>query len=342
MRAAVFHEYGPPEVLRVDQVVQPEPGPGQVLVRVSHAGVNFAEVMFRRGQIPVGLPHVPGLEVAGTVERVGADVADVRPGDRVVALTLAGGGHAELAVADAAHVVVLDGDLAGVPSAVAAAAVCNVTTAWGVVHLGARPQAGDRVLVLAAAGGVGRAVGQLLVGSGARVTGAASTPEKVATLPVEVFGERVTYADLLASGSRFDVVLDSVGGLLRRELASRVELLGRHVVYGDAAHDDSQRALDDIWFSGAAVVGYNLGALAYGRPDVLAAHLRAAIGAVADGTVVVDHELVGLDDVADVHRRLEERRTTGKLVVDLDRQADGSPRLDVARTTERTGTAPWR
>ncbi|MFB8228811.1 zinc-binding alcohol dehydrogenase family protein [Cellulosimicrobium sp. NPDC055967] len=317
MRAAVFHEHGGPEVLRVAEVPVPTPSPDQVLIQVSHAGVNFAEVMFRRGQIGVGLPHVPGLEVAGTVLEVGAEVTSVVPGDRVAALTLAGGGGAELAVAEARHVVVLDGPLAGLSSAVAAGAVCNVTTAWGAVRLAGRPVAGERVVVLAAAGGVGSAVAALCAAAGAQVVGVVGSADKRAALPTDVFAERWTYDELLASGESFDVVFDAVGGPARAALVSRVAVLGRYVVFGDAARADTSVALDDVWFSGAAFVGYNLGAVAFGSSVPLADHMGAALRSVADGTVPVEPVVLRLEDVAEAHRRLEGRETTGKIVLDL-------------------------
>lgn len=317
MRAAVFREYGAPEVLTVTHIDAPVPTASQVLVKVRYAGVNFAEVMFRRGQIPVGLPHVPGLEVAGEVVQVGSDVTGLEVGDLVVALTLAGGGYAELAVAEAAHTVALKGPLASLSPSVAAAAVCNVTTAWGAFHLAGSPQAGERVLVLAAAGGVGSALGQLAVAAGAYVVGAVGSDTKRDALPATVFAERITYDEVLRSDESFDVVFDAVGGPVRTSLLGRTNMGGRYVVYGNASRDAGSRDLDAVWFSGAAVVGYNLGGLAHARPDLLGEHMRQALAAVADGTVGIGTELVGLDAVVDAHRALEERVTTGKIVIDV-------------------------
>ncbi|MEV6952458.1 alcohol dehydrogenase catalytic domain-containing protein [Streptomyces sp. NPDC051183] len=174
MRAATFAEFGDHNVLTVvHDAPEPEAAPGRVVVEVTHAGVNFAEVMFRRGQFPVGLPHVPGLEAVGTVRSVGEGVTGLRPGQRVAALTLDGGGNAEFVSARAELTVPLEGELAELPSALAAAALCNGATAWGVVHAAARVEQGDTVLVLAAAGGVGTAAAQL---AGRRAPPASSAP----------------------------------------------------------------------------------------------------------------------------------------------------------------------
>lgn len=317
MRAVTFHETGGPEVLQVEEVPVPEPSDTQVLIQVTHAGVNFAEVMFRRGQLGVTLPHVPGLEAAGHVVAVGTDVTSVRPGDRVVALTLAGGGYAELAVAEERHTIVLAGELGALSSEIAVGSVCNVTTAWGAVHLAGRPEVGDRVVVLAAAGGVGSAVSSLAAAAGAHVTGVVGSDVKRGGLPSEVFAERLTYDELLASSTAYDVVFDAVGGPARAALVSRVTVGGRYVAFGNAAQADTSRALDEVWLSGATYAGYNLGALAHARPDLLAEHLRAALGSVADGTVVVEPAVVPVAAVVDVHRSLEARETVGKVVLDV-------------------------
>ena len=312
MRQIIFQRYGGPDVLDIVEAEIPEPAAGQLLLSVSHSGVNFAEVMFRRGQIPVGTPHVPGLEAVGVVERIGAGVEGFAPGDRVAALTLAGGGQAEYAVAEARFAVPLTGALAGLPAELAAAVLCNATTAVGAIELAARPAAGERILVTAAAGGVGRCLLDLLAGQGYEVWAATSDPAKLGTGSAAA---GVVGYDNLGDTEPFDVVFDSVGGPARKLVRERMPLLGRHVIMGDAAQDDTQVALDSLWFQGATVTGYNLGGLAYGRPDMFGRHLRTALEHAAAGRFSVRPAVSGPEQIRDVHTRLENRTSSGKFVL---------------------------
>ncbi|MFG3553421.1 zinc-binding alcohol dehydrogenase family protein [Micromonospora sp. NPDC047557] len=315
MRAVRFTAYGEPAVLTPVELPVPEPGPGQVLVRVAYAGVNFAEVMFRRGQIPVGLPHLPGLEVTGTVERVGADVRGLAAGARVAALTLDGGGYAEYALVRADHAIELDGPLAGLSPVLAAAFPCNVPVAWGVVHAAARVLPTDTVLITAPGGGVGTAAAQLARNAGAgAVYGVTSSTAKAAY--AAGFGYDEVWVGAVPAGRTFDVVLDSVGGGLRQRALELLAPFGRYVVLGDAADaGDRSFAGNELWGSGASVGGYNLGALAHRRPDLLGEHLREAAVSVATGAVRIDVTEVPLTDVAKAHELLESRMSTGKYVL---------------------------
>jgi NADPH:quinone reductase len=322
MRAVQFRSYGPPEVLEVVDLPDPEPGAGQVLIRVQHAGVNFAEVMFRRGQFPVGVPHVPGLEAVGTVEAVGADVTTCRPGDVVAALTLAGGGNAELVVAPQDTVVVLDGALAGLAPQEAAAAICNVTTAWGLLEA-ARVEPGDSVLVLAAAGGVGSAAAQLARSRKAGyVFGAVGDATKLDPARAWGYDDVLTYDDLADAARErrpdgFDVVLDSIGGAVRTAVLPLTAFGGRHVIYGDAADQEVTVATNSVWFGGTSLVGYNLGGLAGAAAKVLGSHLRSALVAVREGSVRLQITSLPLANVAKAHAALESRASTGKFVLDV-------------------------
>ncbi|MBB2923666.1 zinc-binding dehydrogenase [Cellulomonas cellasea] len=328
MRAVQFSEHGPPGVLRVAEVPEPAPGRSDVLVEVVCAGVTFAEVMFRRGQLPVGLPHVPGLAVSGWVVEVGDAVTTLRPGQRVAALTLAGGGGAELVVAPESTVVALEGELDRLSDAVAAAVPCSVTTAWGLLEA-ARVQPGETVLVLAAAGGVGSAAVQLAVAQGATVLAAVGHGAKRAA--ARSWGARhvVTYDELgdlddLLGGRRVDVVLDAVGGPVRRAAAATLGFGGRHVVYGDASATDVVISTNAVWLTGTSLVGHNLGALAAAAPERLRTHLTEALHAVADGTVGLDVTEHPLADVAVAHAALESRASTGTHVLRVQGPGTGS------------------
>ncbi|MDI5963306.1 quinone oxidoreductase family protein [Streptantibioticus silvisoli] len=323
MRAARFAAFGGPDVLTVDtDVPAPADEAGRVVIEVSHAGVNFAEVMFRRGQFPVGLPHVPGLEAVGTVRSVGEGVTGLVPGQRVAALVMEGGGNAELVSARADLTVPLEGPLAALDSATAAAVPCNVTTAIGVVESAGRVARGDKVLVLAAGGGVGSAAAQLARAAGAAlVVGAVSTAAKAEAALAFGYDAVVTYDELAdgvraaTGGTGVDVVLDSVGGPVRKAANDLLEPLGRHVVFGDAAQQDTEFPANHVWFTATGFAGYNLGGLAGARPLVLREHFERALHAVASGAVRVAVTELALDEVAKAHELLESRSSTGKFVV---------------------------
>ena len=170
MRTVVIPRFGDPEVLEQNNLPEPQPGPGEVSIEVQYAGVNFAEVLYRRGVLPdIPLPFVPGIEVAGVVRALGDGVAGFKVGERVAALTIVdSGGYGEVVVADARLVVSLVTLPGGLTLAVAAAAPSNLTTAHLLLSQVARLERGQTVLVHAAAGGVGSALGQTARALGAR------------------------------------------------------------------------------------------------------------------------------------------------------------------------------
>ncbi|GAA2748527.1 quinone oxidoreductase family protein [Kitasatospora cinereorecta] len=323
MRAVRYTRTGGPEVLETVELPEPQPGPGEVAVDVTHAGVHFADVMFRRGQFPIDLPAVPGLQVAGTVAALGEGVTGLRVGRPVVAVPLGFGGHAERVVAGALTTVPLEGELAALAPATAAATVVNATTAVGTLRGAARITAGDRVLVTAASGALGTLLGQLARALGAAlVVGAASTLERAERavaaggfdhgLP---YGELARHTPDLTGGAGFDVVIDSVGGDLRGQVAPLLAVLGRHVVIGNAADHDLTLAANQVWYDSFTLAGYNLGGVAARRPDLFRAHLEEGLRLVADGTLRQEVEEIGWSDVARAHALLEERRGSGAYVL---------------------------
>jgi NADPH2:quinone reductase len=322
MRTVQFATFGSPAVLEIADCPAPEPRAGHVTVDVHYAGVNFAEVMFRRGQFPVDLPHAPGLEVVGTVRALGEGVSGLTVGQSVAALTLAGGGNAEVAEAPAGHVVPLEGPLAGIDRAAAAGALCNVTTALGVLTSAGHLGAGETVVVLAAAGGVGTAAAQLarVLGAGT-VIGAVSSPAKAGYARGFGYDSVVQYEDLereiadRTGGVGADLVLDSVGGTFRSRIAGVLAPFGRHVVFGNAADEDVTFEGNHVWYTNSTLAGYNLGGVSGRAPELFRAHLERALAAVADGSVRVDVTVLPLKDVAHAHELLESRASTGKYVL---------------------------
>lgn len=322
MRAVRYTRTGGPDVLHVADLPAPQPGPGEIAVDVGHAGIHFADVMFRRGQFPVTLPAVPGLEVSGTVAALGDGVHGLRVGQPVAAVPTGFGGNAERVVTPAATAVALDGPLAGLDPLHAAATACNATTAVGTLRGAARIAPGDKVLVLGAAGGLGTLLGRLATAYGAAlVVGAAGTPERARAAAAHGYHHALTYAELAAAtpeltgGQGFDAVVDTVGGDVRTAVRPLLAVLGRHVVIGDAADRDTTLAANEVWWDSFSLAGYNMGGVLARRPDLFRAHLAEGLRAVADGTLRPRVEEIGWDDVATAHAHLEGRTATAKYVL---------------------------
>ncbi|HEX2131553.1 MAG TPA: medium chain dehydrogenase/reductase family protein [Actinophytocola sp.] len=229
---------GGPEMLTVRDAETPMPGRGEVRVRVEASGVSFAEVQMLRGRYPMQpkFPFVPGYDLVGTVTEVGAEVRDVRVGDRVAAMTRTGAWrtHVVLKAARAVRVP------AGIEPGTAAAVVMNGVTAWQMAHQVARVREGQTVLVHGASGGVGSLLVRLAVRAGARVLGTASASkhEAVRALGAEPIdyraGDVPARVRELAPGG-VDAVFDHVGG---QSLVDSYALLadgGIVVSYGSAS-----------------------------------------------------------------------------------------------------------
>jgi len=175
MKAIVVKEFGGPDVMKPEDVPDPTPGPGQVLIRVGAVGVNPVETYIRAGTYArtPNLPYIPGSDVGGTVEKVGPNVATFKPGDRVYTQGAAGG-YAELLLCDEALTHPLP---ARVSFAQGAALGVPYSTAWRALFIRAKARAGETLLVHGASGGVGTAAVELGRSHGLRVIGTAGTPE---------------------------------------------------------------------------------------------------------------------------------------------------------------------
>ncbi|HUP00918.1 MAG TPA: quinone oxidoreductase, partial [Gemmatimonadota bacterium] len=215
MKAIRVHESGEPDVLRLEEVEDPTPGPGQALVRIEATGINFIEVYQRKGSYPRPLPYTPGHEGAGTIVAVGEGVTEVAAGDRVATTTL-GGAYAELALAPADRLVKLPD---GINARRAAAVMLQGMTAHYLATSTYPLREGDRCLVHAAAGGVGLLLCQIAKRRGATVFGTTSTEEKAALASeagadhVILYTEKDFAAEVerLTGGRGVAVVYDSVG-----------------------------------------------------------------------------------------------------------------------------------
>ena len=242
MKVIRFHEYGGPEVLRYEDTPLPVPEPGQVLIEVTAAGVNFADTMRRAGTYlePTPLPYILGYEAAGTVKAVGAGVTSVSVGASVVAILTEGGGYAQYAVAASDQVVALP---PGLEAAQATALIVQGMTAYLLLKDAASIQPGQSVLVHAAAGGVGTLAIQIaqLLGAG-RIIATASTEDKLTlarSLGADA-GVNYTQEDwpqqvMTANGGQgVDIVLEMVGGAIFARSFDALAPFGHLIAYGAA------------------------------------------------------------------------------------------------------------
>jgi NADPH:quinone reductase-like Zn-dependent oxidoreductase len=332
-RAWFVDRYGGPERLVLRERQNPIPGPGEVLVKTAAIGLNFADLFVRSGDYPraPNPPFVPGMEISGTVEAVGEGVAELAPGRRVVAVPIFGG-HAEKVVVPASRVFPLPD---GVDLVEAAAFPVAFLTAWYACAR-AEVAAGDRVVVTAAAGGVGSALLQVLRERRARTIALVGSEAKMAPCRELGAADVGTYAsaeDLIdrTFGGGADVVVDAIGGRIFRRLWQRLGPGGRYVLYGFAAASGASgvaklTAARELLAMGLfspysfvqsckTLIGFNLSLL----PDRTGELQRAAREVFAlwkDGRI---RPILGprfsFDRLPDAHRALAGRGTTGKVVV---------------------------
>lgn len=328
MRAMMIPQFGDAKVLTVTRLEVPAPGPAEVTIDVAYAGVNYAEVLFRKGGVPnLPLPFVPGIEVSGTIREVGEKVTGLSPGQRVAALTIVGGGgYAEVVKVPAELVFPLDEAGSQVSMESAAAFPSNVTTAYMIVSQVSRMHHGETVLVHAAAGGVGSAIGQVAKALGAGlVIGTVGSPDKVDYAKGLGYDEvylREDFEKLVSerTGAHgVDVVVDPVGGLMREASLRLLKPLGRLIAMGNASDaKDVKQSLNELWFTSKTVSGFNLQLLSMTAPQLVAESARKALALVASGKVKVDVTgIMPLHEAGEAHRQIEDRKSTGKLVLEV-------------------------
>lgn len=314
MRAIRISQWGGPEVLElVEDAAEPTAGDGEVLIRVSRAGINFADTHARENSYLARyeLPLTPGAEVAGTTE----------DGTRVAAL-VGTGGYAEVVAAPQAMTVPIPD---GVGDGEALALLLQGLTAWHLYRTSAKLQAGETVVVHAAAGGVGSLAVQLAKPFGAgRVIATASSEDKRrlalelgADAAVDVTAEDLADRLLEANGGkRVDVVLEMAGGRVFDASLQALAPFGRLVAYGIASREPNQVSSGALMRRSQAVVGFWL-MHAVRDPAMVEEPLRDLFGRLGDGSLrVVEGATYGLSEVRRAHEDLQARRTTGKLLLD--------------------------
>ncbi len=321
MRAIQVSEVGGPEVLRLVDIDQPVPGPGQAVVEVAASGVNFLDVYHREGRYTLPLPFTPGTEGAGTVLEVGPGVTHVAVGDRVGWVETPGS-YAEQAVVDASRLVPLPD---GVDFEAAAAVLLQGMTAHYLVKDAYPVQPGDTVLVHAAAGGMGLVLTQLITHLGGRVIGTTSTPEKAQLALRAGAAEVILYSavdDLAAEVKRLNggqglpVVFDGVGKDTFDASLASLRTRGHLVLFGAAS--GAVPPFDPIRLAqggSLTLIRPSLGHYIADRSELLrrAADVLEWVRTKALETTVTAR--YPLAEVAQAHRDLEARRTTGKLLV---------------------------
>ncbi|MFP9059004.1 quinone oxidoreductase family protein [Natrialbaceae archaeon A-chndr2] len=321
MDAIEVGSYGDSDVLEVVERDIPEPGPGEVRIEVEAAGINFADIMQRRGLYPGGPEpaYVPGMEAAGTVHATG-DGVGLSEGDRVVGM-LNGSGYAEYVTANAQMLLPIpDGmsfeEAAGFPVQFLTAHSCLFE--WGGL------EEGESVLIQAAAGGVGTAAVQLASRAGATVFGTASTEQKLELAAALGCDHPIQYTetdfrdvvDAETDGVGVDLVLESVGDDVFDHSLDALAHFGRLVTYGVASGVPASAQNQRLLFENKSVIGFHLGQASRHDPNRIMKAIPDLTQGLSDGELeVIVGETFALEEAAEAHQFIEDRKSTGKVVL---------------------------
>ncbi len=323
MKALLCKEFGPPDTLVVEDVASPSAGPGEVVVTVRAAALNFFDTLIieNRYQFKPERPFSPGAEMAGVVKEVGEGVSDFTPGDRVMAYTVWGACRQEVAV-EAAHVVHLPSDVDFVTAA-------GLTVTYGTtIHAladRAALQPGETLVVLGASGGVGQAAVELGKIMGARVIAAASSDDKLDFCRSLGADETINYSTEnlkdrikeLTGGKGADVVYDPVGGAFAEQALRATAWQGRFLVIGFAAGDIPHMPLNLVLLKGCQIVGVFWGEFIKRDPDRHRAHVAQLLSWCAEKKIVPHlHGLYTLETASDALDELANRKVKGKVIVE--------------------------
>jgi NADPH:quinone reductase len=324
MRAIRLHEFGPPENLVYEEVDDPQPGPGQVRIAVAAAGVHLIDTTIRagvqRGPLPLpDLPAIPGREVAGVVDALGAGVDEIWLRRRVVAhLGPASGGYAELAVREVDAVHALPD---GVAEDEAVAMIGTGRTTLGILEV-AQVAPDDVALITAAAGGIGSLLVQAVREAGAVAVGVAGGDEKVArvhelgaTVAIDYTAPDWAEAVREALGdARVTVAFDGVGGTVGRGALELLAPGGRLILYGWSSGEPTRLSASDL-FARGLTASAAIGPRILNRPGGMRDLEEQALAALAQGRLSPLVQRFPLADAAGAHAALEARATVGKAVL---------------------------
>lgn len=322
MRALICREFGPPSRLLVERVPQPEPAAGEVLIDIRACGVNFPDLLMVAGQYQLRppLPFTPGLELAGEIAAVGAGVPATRVGERVLAVVNYGA-MAEYAAVPAERAI-------PIPDSLGYEAAAGFALAYGTSQLAlqhrARLQAGETLLVLGAAGGVGLTAVELGAWMGARVIAAASTAEKLALAREYGASAGINYCEEelrerileLTEGRGADVIYDPVGGDLFDQAVRCIAWEGRYLVVGFASGRIPNLPANRALLKNMALVGVFWGAYLERDPQIVHGGLRTLLQQQTAGQLRPHISRVyPLEKACTALTELAERRARGKLIL---------------------------
>ena len=324
MRALICKEYGTPETMSVGEWDDPVPGDDEIVFDVKAAGLNFADVLMIAGQYQVKTPppFIPGNEAAGVVTAVGKNVTRFEPGDRIIG-ALRGGAFAEQSLVTEAFAIPLPDKLSFEQGA-------GYSVAYGTSYHGlkqsANLQAGETVLVLGAAGGVGYTAVEIAKAMGATVIAAASSDAKLAYAREAGADMTINYAEAslkdsvkeLTQGRGADVVYDPVGGDLAEQALRATAWHGRYLVVGFASGDIPKFPANLALLKEASIVGVWWGTWAAMHTQEMLQNMHELDAMVADERLRPRFsEAFALDDFADAFRVITERRVLGKVVLTI-------------------------
>ena len=287
MKALLCKQHGLPDTLVLEETPDPVPGPGDVVVEMKAAGVNFPDVLIiqNKYQFKPPLPFAPGAELAGIVSAVGSEVPRFKVGDRVIG-SCGHGAFAEKVKVPATRLIPLP---AGVDFETGAAFTLTYGTSWHAIKDRAALQSGETMLVLGAAGGVGLAAIEIGKALGARVIAAASSEEKLRVCREHGADSTINYSNedlrqrikALSDGKGPDVVYDPVGGQFTEQAFRSIAWRGRHLVVGFANGEIPKLPLNLALLKGAAIVGVFWGDHVAREPAQFAAELATMFDLVA-------------------------------------------------------------
>jgi len=322
MKAVLCHKFGSPEDLTLGDAPSPPLSAGQVKIAVRACGVNFPDVLMIQGlyQLKPPFPFSPGLEVAGDIIEVAGNVRDLQVGQRVMA-TMMYGGFAEEVVVPAATVLPMPVEMSYEHGA-------GFPLVYGTSHVAlthrAQLKAGETLLVLGAAGGVGLAAVELGKHLGARVIAAASSPEKLELARSYGADELIDYTsenlrerlNELTKGRGVDVIYDPVGGDIFDQALRRIAWEGRYLIIGFASGRIPSLPANIALLKNASIIGTFWGAYLQNDPGVIRASFAVLTDWYAAGLLKPHiHKVFALADAASALRQLMDRRAMGKVLL---------------------------
>jgi NADPH2:quinone reductase len=325
MRALVCKEIGPTDKLVVEELTDPVAGPGEVLVRVHAAGINFADILVIKGlyQVKLEPPFIPGHEAAGFVSAVGEGVTHYKAGDKVMIMP-EGAAFAELCALPVQRVIPMPESL-GFEQA--GGFTITYGTSYHAFKQSAGLQAGETVLVLGAASGVGITAVEIAKAMGARVIAAASSDEKLDFARAAGADETINYSEEslkdrckeLTNGKGIDVVYDPVGGELAQQALRALAWHGRYLVIGFASGDIPELPANITLLKEASIIGVWWGTWARLNPRDSEQNMAELAGLVAAGKLTPRvTETYALDQYAEAFASLENRKARGKVILTMD------------------------